>query len=499
MIENSGGTVGRALLRAAIPAGRGGPGRSPRPGDPGASRGFSLVEVVIVLAIVAALVGAAVPLGFQMIESNREDSTRRQLLGLKTSIIGEPQGGRDENEPQFGFNGDLGALPDSVPQLLKRHGLPTFRIDSVHRIGVGWRGPYTSLGGIEDTVRVDVDHYNRPLTYEPGDTVVGGETWAAFLRSNGPDRAPNTADDITVPILENEVRGITKGFVLHGSGKPLKDATVTYVFRRGGALVDTVLTTDSLGMWVMGQEHAYGPVRVFLGDSGSGGSSSGSLALVDGSGKAFCDMGGIGGGENGDRDPDDPGCNTPDDVEFTTVNTGSEDVVLTAMTASWVKVSGSWQSTPCYRDLQINEVDVKDPPDSGVDPVCSGETFSFVEDDTDDTAGDCDPNDGNNDDDCDDVFRVSSAATALTSAGSPTSHRFVIDRPENLAPDIVLGGISVTGGGEGEGQARIEILDFRHLSGSGGPKADMQGVRFDIVLHHSDGSSSSITFTTPTS
>lgn len=435
-------------------------------------RGFTIVEVVVVLAIVAALVGMAVPLGFQIIESNREEATRNQLLGLKRGIVGAPLSETTPEEPHFGFNGDLGMLPDSLPLLLKRDGLAQFAVSQEHRIGVGWRGPYTSLGGQEDTASLRVDAFNRPVEYSDSDTVVDGETWAGFLRSSGPDRIPRTPDDITVPLLADEVRGTISGFVVHATGLPVEKAGVTYVFRRDGALVDTVLVTDSLGQWTLDVPHSYGPVRVFLGGDLSG-TGANQIVKVEGSARVTC-QGGAGEGPGGEKDPDDPGCLTPDDVEVTVLNGTSEAIVVTGMTASWTP------DDACYRDVHFNGVDVWSPPGSGVQEVCSGETITF------DEAVRLEP-----------TGSETGSGSASGAATGTADRKFTTDRHTNLAPDIVLGGTSTGGTGEDEpGVALLEILDFREKgSGQGGAKVDMRDHTFTVTF--SDGST--ITFTTPSS
>ena len=84
----------------------------PRTRSPQARRGFSLVEAVIVIAIMAILAGAMVPLALKAINQSRESQTRTNLKAAYEAMFGA----RDRRVPNmradFGFNpaGNLASL-----------------------------------------------------------------------------------------------------------------------------------------------------------------------------------------------------------------------------------------------------------------------------------------------------------------------------------------------------------------------------------------------------
>ena len=74
-------------------------------------RGFSLIEVIVAVAIMAVLAGAIAPVVINQIQQARLKRIASDLQAIYEGAMGKPQ------ENYFGFVGDVGALPDSVGQL----------------------------------------------------------------------------------------------------------------------------------------------------------------------------------------------------------------------------------------------------------------------------------------------------------------------------------------------------------------------------------------------
>lgn len=337
--------------------------------------GFTVIEMVVVIGILAVLAAVMVPLGAQLLESRREDATRESLVALREGILrpAGPGEGEGAGRAAFGYLGDMGALPDSLAQLLRRGGQPSFSLDPTHGLGAGWRGPYVDAGP-GDPLR---DAFGRPVLYEVRDSTVDGETWAGWLRSVGADGAVGTGDDLVVPLLAAEVRAAVTGHLVHGSGRPVSDAPLTYAFRRDGAVVDTLMSTDAAGSWSV-PPHALGPVR-----AAAGGGSGGRLGHVRGSAHAF-------GPER-------------NDLRFHMVDVDDRPVTLTSLTASW---SGT---TACYNDSRVNGTNVHPGGE-----ICSGETLDFTTD----------------------ITLPGGAAFA----GSESDSRFLLDGPDRTAPELRIAG-----------------------------------------------------------
>lgn len=306
-------------------------------------RGFTLLEAIVVLAIVGALVGAIVPLAFEQAQADRLEETLDRMDVLKRGVIGNPRLVEAGQQETFGFVGDLGQLPDSLEQLRFQGGLPTFTPDPDTQLGVGWRGPYVAEGVAEEGAEFDLDAFGRELAFSRGDTTVDGTLWAAYIRSAGRDGVQGTSDDLVQPIRAEEMRTTVSGFMVHGSGHEIAGVPVGLTFRRDAALKDTTMFTDATGRW--------GAPRIPYGEAflhTTPGPSGERMGFVRG-------LTVVTGPKN-------------DNVEFRVVNATDAGVTITSMTAFW------GLSDVCYRRLIFDGVRV-----SGSSPtnICSGQTVVF--------------------------------------------------------------------------------------------------------------------------
>lgn len=106
-------------------------------------RGFTLVEIVIVLAVITVLLGVLVPLGFQFLMAGRSSAVQTELQALYNAIIGDPKRG------VFGYVGDVGSYPKGLMDLIVQ---PT---DGSGNPLPGWKGPYIEKRLIENGVLID--------------------------------------------------------------------------------------------------------------------------------------------------------------------------------------------------------------------------------------------------------------------------------------------------------------------------------------------------------
>lgn len=131
--------------------------------------GMTLVELVVVLAILVALAGTALLATEGLVDQGRRDATVRTLEALREAVIGR-EGLIDANDKPWvrGFVADMGRLPavsdpagvDALEELWSPIGLSQFVIDKVPasdentldpgvqggvQVAAGWRGPYVQL------------------------------------------------------------------------------------------------------------------------------------------------------------------------------------------------------------------------------------------------------------------------------------------------------------------------------------------------------------------
>jgi len=158
------------------------------------SSGFSLIEVIVVIAVISILASMAVPYAVQVIDQSRTDATRKEMEAIQKAILGDPALGT------AGFVGDMGRLPQAPAYLGQLNTqLPGQPNRSTGSLGVqmGWWGPYINTGF--DAQGYLNDAWGTPYLYpSPG---------AGQLTSYGPDRNPGGGDDIVYPPSPVDVRG----------------------------------------------------------------------------------------------------------------------------------------------------------------------------------------------------------------------------------------------------------------------------------------------------
>jgi general secretion pathway protein G len=135
-------------------------------------RGFTLIEVMLVLVILAMLAGVAIFAFGNMGEGAKIDATKIKLKQIETALDA--------------YNLAIGHYPSEeeggLKALLTK---PTF---SDEKMGEKWRGPYLNAD--------PKDEWGNAFTYEvvTGSTEAGAKPYK--LSSNGPDKNPQTDDDI---------------------------------------------------------------------------------------------------------------------------------------------------------------------------------------------------------------------------------------------------------------------------------------------------------------
>jgi general secretion pathway protein G len=163
------------------------------------NRGFTLIEIIVAMAILSIMAGTLVPMLYKTWESNEIAVTRGRMLELKKAMVGDRALVQQGIRTHYGFAGDNGVLPPGIDDLL-----------TAPAGWVNWNGPY--LGGFDpDTYKSDA--WGNGIAYarhNPALTV-SGISVAATLRSAGPDRTFGTGDDIDevsdleLQILEGDV------------------------------------------------------------------------------------------------------------------------------------------------------------------------------------------------------------------------------------------------------------------------------------------------------
>ena len=146
------------------------------------SRGFTLLELVVIVAVIGILAAAVTPTVMNEIMDTRVNATRSEGEGLHEAMVGAPSAAGT----RFGFVGDIGRLPTTLAELATQSGLPNYSTSNIRSIGMGWRGPYINSG--TSTTDYQRDAFGRLFVLNSGQ-----------VRSYGPDGIANNTDDIVYP------------------------------------------------------------------------------------------------------------------------------------------------------------------------------------------------------------------------------------------------------------------------------------------------------------
>ena len=155
-------------------------------------KGFTLVELVILLILVSILAAIAAPRFIDLINPSKENVTRHRLEELKKAIAGDPDAIAAGTYSARGFRGDTGQWPAILQDLVTNPGLPAWN----RYTRTGWNGPYVDQTGGQYLI----DGWGNNFTYQ--------STCAPpRIVSNGPNGVLDTAgcgavagDDIFVEL-----------------------------------------------------------------------------------------------------------------------------------------------------------------------------------------------------------------------------------------------------------------------------------------------------------
>jgi len=152
--------------------------------------GFTLIEVIVVIAVISILAAMAVPYAVKIIDQSREEATKKEMGDLYSAIIGDPR------IPTGGFVADVGRLPANIAELNTRTAGPSPPPQGAAGGGllgvkVGWYGPYVNAGF--DPAGYLGDAWGTAYRYGVAPDGAGQ------IRSPGPDRAFGSADDLVYP------------------------------------------------------------------------------------------------------------------------------------------------------------------------------------------------------------------------------------------------------------------------------------------------------------
>jgi prepilin-type N-terminal cleavage/methylation domain-containing protein len=78
------------------------------------NRGFSLIELLIVIVVLGIMAAAAVKSMTGSVEHRRHNETEREMEMLARAIVGDPNLTQNGRRCDFGYVGDVGAFPPNL-------------------------------------------------------------------------------------------------------------------------------------------------------------------------------------------------------------------------------------------------------------------------------------------------------------------------------------------------------------------------------------------------
>ncbi|HVP07234.1 MAG TPA: prepilin-type N-terminal cleavage/methylation domain-containing protein [Candidatus Acidoferrum sp.] len=170
--------------------------------------GFTLVELVITIALTAILITVAMKSVAVLSRTSREEETKQKLEAIAFAISGNPSLVNNGVRSDFGYVGDIGALPSNLDNLCTNPGYAT------------WKGPYVSSRFVQSTNDFKQDAWGANLQYSGGVTITSTGSGSNITR---------TIANATSDLLSNGVSGSVSDISGTPPGNGYKDSIAVFL------------------------------------------------------------------------------------------------------------------------------------------------------------------------------------------------------------------------------------------------------------------------------
>ncbi len=211
-------------------------------------KGFTVLEMIIVIAVIAILAAMITPLAVNQINQKRLDACRQELVEIKKAIVGSLEIVSGGVRNSYGFVGDLGMVPlrppngNGLQELLTQSGLPGWQMTS--GVWWGWRGPY--LSEITDPWGNTYDYADYWSGGAPAGTYILARIWSYGPNGINESGATGTApggDDLYIDIHLDEAFSRITGNTLDECGAAAAFDNITIFYPRRTAMLSHTFST----------------------------------------------------------------------------------------------------------------------------------------------------------------------------------------------------------------------------------------------------------------
>ena len=112
--------------------------------------GYSLLEMLLVLAVLGVVIMTSFSIGGVSHSGARFDANQHRLEKLREAVLGGLESQVEDCTLISGFAADIGRLPNNIRELISQGELPSWSYNDEADQWSGWRGPYLQTFEIQN-------------------------------------------------------------------------------------------------------------------------------------------------------------------------------------------------------------------------------------------------------------------------------------------------------------------------------------------------------------